>query len=190
MFEKIIDNKNLITDSKEELIVDLTQSCFVDNINPNINYSLKRVPRNMIMRMDLVSLAEYDTDEYTEILLKYNDISNPFTLNFDDILIIPTIESMYSNIATKKVKNNDAKLVRNYHKYVDTNKLPTTVGSEVNDVKISKNYTEANMTKEDSNSIVMRNGRMYFGANSDVACSVDGIKSSDFNIEKMKNDLL
>lgn len=190
MFEKVIDNKSLIIDKNDETIIDLTESCFKDKINPNINFTLKRVPKNMIMRMDLISLAQYDTDEYTEILLKYNDISNPFTLNFDDIIIIPTFESIAENIQPKVVKNNIAKMVRNYHRFIDTTKLPETVGSEVNNVKIKKNYTEPNMTKEDSKSIVMRNGRIYFGANSNVACSTDGIKSSDFNIEKLKNELL
>ena len=179
MFEKVIDNKSLIIDRNDETIIDLTESCFKDKINPNINFTLKRVPKNMIMRMDLISLAQYDTDEYTEILL-----------NFDDIIIIPTFESISENIQPKVVKNNMAKMVRNYHRFIDTTKLPETIGSEVNNVKIKKNYTEANMSKEDSKSIVMRNGRIYFGANSNVACSTDGIKSSDFNIEKLKNELL
>lgn len=189
MFERIIDNKSLLEDINGETIIDLTESCFKDKIDPNINYSIKRVPKSMIMRMDLISLAQYETDEYTEILLKYNDISNPFTLNYDDIIIIPTFESMTQNLQPKTPKNNMAKMVRNYHRFIDNSKLPKTVGSEVNDVKIEKNYTEPNMTKEDSKSIVMRNGRIYFGANSNVACATDGIKSSDFNIEKLKNEL-
>lgn len=206
MFEKVIDNKSIIK-SNEEDIIDLTESIFKDKINSDINYSLKRVPKSMIMRMDLVSLSQYDTDEFTELLLKYNDISNPFTLNYDDIIIIPTVESMVKNLSTKKSKDNMAKLVRNYHRYIDKNKLPKGVGSEVNDIKIKKNYsnediynevnknvnedvyTEANMSKENSNSILMRNGRIYFGTNSNVNCSVDGIKVSDFNIQKLKNEL-
>ena len=120
---------------------------------------------------------------------KYNDISNPFTLNYNDILLIPTIDSMVENLATKKNKEDIAKLIRNYHRYIDTNKLPKTIGSEKNEVKIEKNYTEPNITKEDSQSIVMRNGRVYFGANSNVQCSTDGITASDFNIQKLKNEL-
>lgn len=189
MFEKVIDKKALLIDGNNETIVDLTESCFKDKINTDINYSFKRVPRDMVMRMDLISYAQYNTDEYTEILLKYNDISNPFTLNYDDILLIPTIDSMVENLTTKKNKDDIAKLVRNYHRYIDTNKLPKTVGSEKNTVKIEKNYTEANMSNEDSQSIVMRNGRIYFGNNSNVECSTDGITASDFNIQKLKNEL-
>lgn len=191
MLENSIDNKKIITVNDIQ-IVDLTESCFNEKkINNDIVVSLKRVPYNMIMRMDLVSLAQYDTEEYTDILLKYNDISNPFTLNYDDILYLPTLENIKSNI-NKEItneKSNVAELVRNYHKYVDKNKLPKTIGSEKNELKIEKQPTEANMSEEDYSPIVVRNGRMYFNNNSNVECSTNGISSSDFLIQKIENIL-
>lgn len=188
MFENSIDNKSIIKDKKGENIIDLTEPCFNDKKSNNIIYTLKRVPYNMIMRMDLVSQAEYNNDNYTDILLKYNDISNPFTLNYNDILFIPSAETVANDITKPfDVENDNAELIRNYHKYIDKDKVPTTIGSQKNEVNISKNYTEANITPEESEPIVMRNGRIYFGNNSNVECSTDGISASDFAIKKIEN---
>lgn len=190
MFENVIDKKDIITINDEE-IVDLTKSCFKSKKSDNLTYTIKKVPYSMIMRMDLISYAQYGTDEYTDLLLKYNDISNPFTLNYNDIIFIPSLESITNDLDVISIDSteDDANLVRNYHKYIDKNKIPNTIGSQKNDVKIDKNYTEANITEEDSSPIILRNGRIYFGTNSNVECSVDGITASDFAIQKLKNDL-
>ena len=41
------------------------------------------------MRPDKVAFAEYGTDEYTEYILKYSGVSNPFYIDEDDVLFIP-----------------------------------------------------------------------------------------------------
>jgi len=41
------------------------------------------------MRADKVAFAEYGTDEYTEYILKYSGVSNPFSIAEDDVLFIP-----------------------------------------------------------------------------------------------------
>ena len=41
------------------------------------------------MRPDLVSQMMYDTEDFTEFVLKFAGISNPFTLDDDDVLLIP-----------------------------------------------------------------------------------------------------
>lgn len=190
MLENTIDKKTIITIDGDK-VVDLTESCFNDIKSENIIYTIKRVPYNMIMRMDLISLAQYDTDEYTDLLLKYNDISNPFTLNHNDIIYIPSIETITNDLATPTEVNrkDNAKLIRNYHKYIDKSKAPNTIGSEKNNLSIDKEYTEANLAPEDTSPIVLRNGRVYFGNNSNVECSTNGITASDFNIQKIENIL-
>jgi hypothetical protein len=113
------------------------------------------------------------------------------TINYNDIIFIPSMETIANDITKPEnvSKTNNAKLVRNYHKYIDKSKAPNTIGSQKNEIKIDKNYTEANLSQEDSTPIVLRNGRIYFGNNSNVECSTDGITASDFNIQKLKNEL-
>lgn len=189
MFENTIDKKSIV-EIEGENIIDLTEPCFNEVKSNNIIYTLRKVPYNMIMRMDLVSNAQYGNDEFTDVLLKYNDISNPFTLNYNDILYIPSSETV-ANDLTKIIDNevDNAELIRNYHKYIDKSKVPSNVGSQKNEVSISKNYTEANIAQEETEPIIMRNGRIYFGSNSNVECSTDGISTSDFTIKKIENEL-
>lgn len=82
-------------DGTSEQYVDLlTKSCKefessdVDAIIVNEHY---------VARPDLISLAVYGTDEYADIICKYNGISNPFELNENDVILLPdytTFEKM------------------------------------------------------------------------------------------------
>lgn len=47
------------------------------------------VSSDEIGRPDLVALKYYGNIDYTEFILKYNNISNPFSINEGDTLIIP-----------------------------------------------------------------------------------------------------
>lgn len=83
--------------------------------------NIVKVTKDYIARPDLVSLAIYGTDQYADIICKYNGLSNPFELNEDMILIIPDLMSVQNtvvngnpsvvnetgaNIASKNKKNN------------------------------------------------------------------------------------
>ena len=45
-----------------------------------------------VARPDLISLAMYGDDKYADIICKLNGISNPFELNEDTLLYLPSIE--------------------------------------------------------------------------------------------------
>lgn len=190
MFKHSIDNKKIITKNNTE-IVDFISSIFDDKKTSSIVFNLYKVPDSMKMRIDLISLAAYGSDEYSDILLKYNGISNPFTINTNDILLIPTLDTIENDLKTVSFKNDSADKIRNYHKYIDKSKAPSTTGSQQMDIKIDKNieYKEANLADAGAASITLRNGRMYFGDNNNVLCAADGITASDFMISKIENDL-
>ena len=189
MFKYTIDNKEIINKNDID-IVDFISSIFADKKTNDAVFNLYKVPESMKMRIDLVSLAAYGTDEYADILLKYNGISNPFTLNTNDVLLVPTLDTVLNDIKTLKSTNDAANKIRNYHKYIDKTKAPSSVGSQPIDVKIDKTeYKEANIADAGVASITLRNGRMYFGDNNDILCAADGITTSDFMISKIENDL-
>lgn len=190
MFKNVIDNKEIIKKNDIE-IVDFISSIFNDKKTSDIVFNLYRVPDSMKMRIDLISLAAYGSDEYADILLKYNGISNPFTINTNDILLIPTLDTVENDLKELKIKNDAANKIRNYHKYIDKSKAPNNVGSQQLDLKINKDveYKEANIADAGAASITLRNGRIYFGDNNNVLCAADGISVSDFMISKIENDL-
>ena len=59
-----------------------------------------RVTDDYVARPDLISLAVYGTDQYADILCKINGISNPFELNEDMVIYIPS-KSDIDNILYK-----------------------------------------------------------------------------------------
>lgn len=51
-----------------------------------------------VARPDLVSLAVYGSDEYADLICKWNGISNPFELNLGMIICIPPVDYLYKAI--------------------------------------------------------------------------------------------
>ena len=86
---KIINSKPTIVNNNVEYM-DLLASNF------NTKISLSGTPlivnKYYVARPDLISQAMYGTDKYADIICKVNGISNPFELNEDDILLIPSVE--------------------------------------------------------------------------------------------------
>lgn len=196
MFENVIDKKIEKAKYKDYELLDLTSTIFNENKSNDIIFNVYRVPDSMKMRIDLVSIAAYGTDKYSDLLLKYNGISNPFSLDKDDILLIPTLDTIENDLKPIVTSAEAASKIRNYHRYIDKGKAPSNIGSQQSTIKIDKNveYKEANLADSGVESITLRNGRIYFGGGSgnsadEIDCAVDGITASDFAISKIENGL-
>ena len=46
-----------------------------------------------ICRPDLLSWESYNSVDYVDIILKFNQITNPFSMEIDDFIVIPALES-------------------------------------------------------------------------------------------------
>lgn len=116
---EILRNKLDYKKSEDE-IIDLTTKSLEKFENESF---LNRyiVDNNMIMRPDLLSLEISNSMDFTEIL-KTNYISNPFTLNTDDIIVLKT--SGGSKLVTPKANITDSdEDIRN--QYVNPEKATT-----------------------------------------------------------------
>lgn len=89
------------------------------------------VNKYYVARPDLISLAFYGTDEYADIICKINGISNPFELNEDDMLDIPSAESIryYSRPNSNKSElvkdgSNIGKAKKSKQKQLDKKRSP------------------------------------------------------------------
>jgi len=89
MFENTIDKKDMVTDKNGNTLVDLTTSIFKRSSRGISTSNTVRMSEYFQMRADKVAISRYSTDDGTEYILKYSGISNPFSLDKDDILIIP-----------------------------------------------------------------------------------------------------
>lgn len=191
MFNNSLDKKPLFTRPDGIVIKDLTSSMFdLKGIN-YVKYNLYKVPKEYEMRPDLISGAVYNNTVYAELILKYNGISNPFTIKEGDMILIPNLNSMEAIMATSTGTDVDgAKAIRNSYKYIDPLKIPRTDDNYQNRSIVGGATAGAlppNIAKEGEAAVTYRNGRAYFGEGVDT-CLQNGMTQSEFlaNIIKSK----
>ena len=90
---KILNKKPIITNNNERYI-DLLANTF--NGEANITGSFIVVNQYYVARPDLISLAVYGDDQFGDVICKVNGISNPFELNENDVIYIPSPDSLTS----------------------------------------------------------------------------------------------
>jgi hypothetical protein len=192
MFLNSIDNKPIFQRPDGIEVKDLTTSMFNLQSTNYVTYSIYKVPKEFAMRPDLISAAVYNNILYAEIILKYNGISNPFSIQEDDLILIPNLDAVATMISTNTGTETDgAKVIRDSYKYIDPTKIPKTNNDFQNRQIVSgvkEGALPPNIAKEGEDSITYRNGRVYFGE-SVVTCLQNGMTTSEFltNIIKSKS---
>ena len=102
---RILANKNKIKLNGEDVYDLLSGKSFVDMKLSNGNFVV--VNKYYVASKELISLACYGEDMYGDIICKVNGISNPFELNEDDLLFIPSIDFVRENTKMLNSQNND-----------------------------------------------------------------------------------
>lgn len=95
---KSINNKR-IKDGK----LNITEPVVVFPENTRI-IAVHTVTSDEICRIDLISNKYYNIDDYSDLILKFNNISNPFSINEGDVLNIP--DKNVSFVSWKSIKDN------------------------------------------------------------------------------------
>lgn len=101
---KLLRNKNIVM-YKGEKCYDLLSKTFNKDINPK--GTLIIVNKHYVARPDLISLALYNEDTYADIICKVNGISNPFEINENDYLFIPSLDYIRECILTPNNTKDD-----------------------------------------------------------------------------------
>lgn len=118
--EKTIDNKRQFEKPNGDMIIDLTQQ----NYRPGdfvkiIDYLT--VSKDFAMRPDLIAVAAYRDINAADMVMKQNDISNPFSIDEGDIIFLQErreINEQFVDVGRISDKNR----VRT--QYLDANKAP------------------------------------------------------------------
>lgn len=91
---KTLANKQTFTKPDGTVVVDLIRRA-VSFLGIRVNSGRAYVvTEDTAMRPDLISQYFYQDQSYLDLLLKYNGFSNPFALNVNDVLRIPTAETL------------------------------------------------------------------------------------------------
>lgn len=189
MFKYSLDKKSEIT-FKNQQILNLADSIFDLSKSLNTTYIPYKLTSDYKMRPDLISISGFGTDEYTEIILKLNGIINPFSVDENDVILMPNIDDVTPNLVDNKNKTNYDNIIKsNTNKYLDKSKIPSNSVSNTDyeNQNIGKNISSVNYSPDNTSSIINRNGRIYFGENSDMLCAQNGITSGDYLVAKVSN---
>lgn len=99
---KTLEYKPYIKNSNEDIFIDLLSKTYKLDKCEEIPLIVNQY---YVGRPDLISLAVYGDDKYGDIICKYNGISNPFEINEDDVLKIPSINDISKLIDTTSGKS-------------------------------------------------------------------------------------
>lgn len=204
MFQHTLDSRKEIVDWEGNRLIDLFPSVFDFKSNQIENYNVYKVTENFVCRPDLVSLRYYGTTEKTEYILLYNGISNPFSLDKDDILMVPNpaqADAQMKNFNSESTSMNQFGLnrtlaIKNAYKYISEKKFPKANAnlafdnSNIGDTSTKRGLPTYEVDT-DAAAVVVRNGRVYFGQNSGLLSASDiPTANIDAKIEQLVNSTL
>ena len=207
MFTNTIDKKPTIIDNNGNEIVDLTKSIFSKGATGLNTYQTVKLNDTYQMRPDKVAFAEYGTDEYTEYILKYSGVSNPFSLDQEDVLFIPDpteAKAQMADIEDTQISIQDQ--VQTYYKFTnkdfksDSTSYDNLANKEIPSGRPKSDTTDGFMVpyiSDQGSAITIKNGRMYFGTDAgnttlpedyaeklatalDEKCATNGMSLTDF----------
>ena len=173
MFARTLDRKGTYMYDDIE-VVDLSESIFDPKYTMTQICSIYKVTKELEMRPDLVSKSLYGSTDYTEMILKYSMINNPFSIEMGDIVFAASLDSIYNPVKeTEDDTTGVFNAIKNYHKYIDKNKAPKKAGSDSVTKQITEMPQEANISKQGNSGLSIKNGKIYFGAIDENLISVD-----------------
>ena len=94
-------------------------------ITDTYSYNIFEVTKEYIARPDLISLDAYGDTMFADVICKLNGISNPFELNINTKLIIPSPENIMDFTRTPYVNEIDENWCNNSITNSNTDKVKT-----------------------------------------------------------------
>lgn len=193
-----IDNKPLYIKDDGEEIVDLTlQSLKIVVDQPMTNFFM--VVEETAMRIDVISLIALGSVDNTEMMLKFNDISNPFSINIGDILFVPDI--MYARMNLAVQAGNDQQKLDIRNQYIEPEKAskldPSFSKYNIRNKPKKADASKAgpalppNFANIGEKEIEIKGGKIFFGPNvskNGKKCE-EPLSKSEFLAKLIKNRL-
>ena len=200
MFTRTLDSKGTYKIDQGIEVIDLADGIFDPNKAMTQICSIYKVRKEYEMRPDLISSVLYGTTDYTEMILKYSLINNPFTLEKDDLIYGASMSDIYNPVKDTEIDNTGVfDAVKNYHKYIDKSKVPEEPGSDKVNISIpsSNKDSEANISKTGNTGLTVKDGKIYFGDIDDqitkvdssiVNCATNGTSLGEFLNAALRNN--
>jgi len=155
----------------------------IDNAVEGRDYRLKRVSQFNSGRPDLIALDEYGDASKADIILKFNGISDPFSILEDEIIKIPRLDFPFRRL--ERIVSHKENLVK--QQFVETKRLSKKDQRRADAMK--KKYNKEtllppNVIAIDKKTFKFEAGAIIFGAqsqNDSVVTSLSNPGKSKFS---------
>lgn len=124
-----------------------------------LDYNFHRVDADEEMRPDLISNLYYGNENFVDIICKYNNISNPFSLERNQLIKIPLTPEDYFFKGEDIIDKGSVKAVPNLilANAKDSTRLNYLRG-------LGTSLAQPNLTLPNDKNIKVQNGKVIFGA--------------------------
>jgi hypothetical protein len=145
-----------------KMILSMPTVIFADNTEV---MAVHTVTEDQVCRIDLISLKYYRDADYCDYILKWNGISNPFSIDEGDVLEIPMNISVLRTIKPIRLVG-PANQISIRDQFVDTKRLPVKDAKRIEYLQRkaaqkangSKQILPPNILKEGDSNITIGNG--------------------------------
>lgn len=172
---RTVDSKPEISDKSGNKIIDFIEKDVVSQNEfekPNaINFYL--LTEEDSMRIDVVTKKMYGNTDYIENVLKFNEISNPYTVEEGEVLYIYDLPSTLQNLRSTKQGSSERNDIRNQYltpekkstvdpelKNYEKREVARNINAKGNQPPLPPNYAGFGETE-----ITIKNGKIVFGEN-------------------------
>jgi hypothetical protein len=91
MVIRLLDLKNEMLRNGETMVDFLSNNFLVNYFDPQLEVArLILVEERHLCRLDLLSYEAYQSIDYVDIIMKFNQITNPFSMQIHDLIVCPT----------------------------------------------------------------------------------------------------
>lgn len=190
MFIFEIFNRKKLFKKNDEEILDLTKSS-LNYKNTNIRIqSFVKVTAEMTMRPDLIAHQAWGSDTYTDILLKFNAISNPFSIEEGDIISIPYLDDMLKNLTEEDEREDIRDMLLDPSKLSEKDKKRIEYlqrKAQERGKSASQQPLPPNFENPDTNEIVIKDGVVTFANNGPINTECgDTISKAEFKAKMIE----
>lgn len=165
IISKILRIKSIFTKKNGETVMDLISSTFKFNKN-GASLGPVLVKPEEEMRPDLLANRIYSNQERWDLLLKFNGVSNPFSLKSGDVLLAPSDNSIRQMTKSPTIVPEKGTLpnIKNEEKMVKAKTKKDQKRLDSLKRKISE-ITPPNVNLTGESNIKIVNGKVIFGSN-------------------------
>ena len=164
LISKLLRIKKFFTKANGDSIVDLVSSTFNFDKITGSSEGFILVAEEEAMRPDLISVRMYSEQSNYELLMKYNGISNPFSIAPGEFLLIPPYKAITSALvpAKKILEKGVAKLSSNEDKLLNPKTVKDKKRLEALKDKV-KEIVPPNVNTAGNKNIKVKDGKVIFG---------------------------